>query len=542
MVLSKNCKRMKSREKILDVAIIGAGHNGLACAAYLARTGLSVALFERRPIVGGTAVTEEFHPGFRNSTASYTVSLLHPQVIRDLHLAEHGLRIVERPLLNYVVEGPGRGLRIGPTGADTRRVLAARSPRDAERYDAWQTQLSAGITLLKDLLTTTPPTDLSRFGDLWSALSVGRRFRQLPIESQRAVHELFTRSAGDVLDGWFEDEGLKAAYGFDAVVGNYASPYTPGSAYVLLHHAFGEVNGKSGIWGHAIGGMGAITQAMAREAASHGARMQTGSAVARVLVEKGRAAGIVLEDGREVRARRVVANVNPRTLYLQMLEPADVDADVRLRMQRYRAGSASFRMNVALSELPQFDGSGIQGSDIHRSGILISPTLGYMDRAHTDARTTGMSREPVVEMLIPSTLDDSLAPPGMHVASLFCQHFAPQLPDGRSWESERQLAADLIIDTVTRHAPNFRRSIVGILALSPFDLEQRFGLPSGDIFHGALGLDQLWAARPLLGYGDYRTCVPGLYLCGAGAHPGGGVTGLPGRNCAVVMLRNRGKH
>ncbi|MET0280120.1 MAG: NAD(P)/FAD-dependent oxidoreductase [Steroidobacteraceae bacterium] len=530
---------MTAKEKILDVAIIGAGHNGLACAAYLARAGLSVQLFERRGIYGGTAVTEEFHPGFRNSTASYTVSLLHPTVIRDLRLHEHGLRVVERPLLNYVVEAPGKGLRIGPTGADTRRELATRSPRDAARYDTYHAQLQTGVTLLQDLLLTTPPTDLRRFGDLWSALSLGRAFRALPLESQRAVHELFTRSAGDLLDGWFEDAGLKAAYGFDAVVGNYASPYTPGSAYVLLHHCFGEVNGKPGIWGHAIGGMGAITQALAREATTHGARIETDAPVRRVIVDGGRARGIELMDGRVVRARRVAANVNPRMLYLQMLEAGDVPEEVRLRMQRYRAGSATFRMNVALSELPQFDGSGPAGSDLHRSGILIAPTLAYMDRAHADARLTGMSRAPVVEMLIPSTLDDSLAPPGMHVASLFCQHFAPELPEGRSWEAARQQAVDLVIDTVTRYAPNFRRSIVGILALSPFDLEQRFGLPAGDIFHGALGLDQLWAARPLLGYGDYRTCVPGLYLCGAGAHPGGGVTGLPGRNCASVMLRER---
>lgn len=532
---------MNKKEKNLDVAIIGAGHNGLTCAAYLARAGLRVALFERRGIYGGTAVTEEFHPGFRNSTASYTVSLLHPAVIRDLNLHAHGLRIVERPLLNYLVESPGQGLRIGPTSADTLRQLAARSPRDAERHGAWQAQLETAVALLKNLLTRTPPTNLKRFGDLWSALSFGRAFRALPIESQRVVHELFTRSAGDVLDGWFEDPGIKAAYGFDSIVGNYASPYTPGSAYVLLHHAFGEVNGKRGIWGHAIGGMGAITRAMAREAEAHGARIETDAAVKRVLVENGRAAGIELDNGRVVRARYVAANVNPRMLYLQMLEADQVPDEIRHRMQRWRAGSASFRMNVALSELPSFDVSGRTGSDIHRSGILIAPTLQYMDRAHLDARTTGMSREPVIEMLIPSTLDDSLAPEGQHVASLFCQHFAPTLPDGRRWEDNRQLAADLIIDTVTRHAPNFRSSIIGMLSLSPFDLEQRFGLPSGDIFHGALGLDQLWAARPLLGFGDYHTCIAGLYLCGSGAHPGGGVTGLPGRNCAAVMLHDSGR-
>jgi phytoene dehydrogenase-like protein len=258
-------------------------------------------------------------------------------------------------------------------------------------------------------------------------------------------------------------------------------------------------------------------------------------------VEDGRATGLELDSGRVVRARRIAANVNPRMLYLQLLDAGDVPPEIRARMQRYRAGSASFRMNVALSELPCLDASGPAGSDIHRSGILIGPTLQYMDRAHLDARATGMSREPVIEMLIPSTVDDSLAPRGQHVASLFCQHFAPVLPEGRRWEDERQTAADLIIDTVTQYAPNFRRSIIGVLALSPHDLEQRFGLPSGDIFHGALGLDQLWAARPLLGLGDYRTCIAGLYLCGSGAHPGGGVTGLPGRNCASVLLHDCGR-
>jgi phytoene dehydrogenase-like protein len=394
------------------------------------------------------------------------------------------------------------------------------------------------VTLLKDLLLRTPPTDLRRYGDLWSLLSTGRRFRALSLEAQRSVHEVFTRSAGDYLDGWFESDGIKAAYGFDSIVGNYASPYTPGSAYVLLHHAFGEVNGKPGIWGHAIGGMGAITQAIAREAQAHGAHIELQSPVRRVIVEAGRACGIELEDGRIVRAGRIAANVNPRFLYLQLLAAEEVPEGIRDRMQRYRCGSASFRMNVALSELPRLDDSGAGGSDIHRSGILFSPSLAYMDRAHADARLTGMSREPVVEMLIPSTVDDTLAPPGTHVASLFCQHFAPTLPDGRSWHAARDEAAALILDTVNRHAPNFRASVLGHSALSPLDLEEKFGLPSGDIFHGALGLDQLWAARPLLGQADYRSGVAGLYLCGSGAHPGGGVSGVPGHNCAREMLRD----
>jgi len=285
-----------------DVAIIGAGHNGLTCAAYLAAAGLSVTLYERRGIAGGAAVTEEFHPGFRNSTASYTVSLLHPRIQKDLRLAEHGLTILERPLQNWLVEAPGRGFALGPTSADTARSLEARGTGDAARLGAYHAHVGQAVELLRTLLLKTPPTDLRRWRDVGAALGIGHAFRSLPLTAQRAVHELFTRSAGDLLDGWFDDPALKAAYGFDSIVGSYASPYTPGSAYVLLHHAFGEVNGKAGVWGHARGGMGAITQAMAAEVQRRGSRIELDCAVRRVIVEDGRARGLELEDGRQVRA------------------------------------------------------------------------------------------------------------------------------------------------------------------------------------------------------------------------------------------------
>ena len=359
------------------------------------------------------------------------------------------------------------------------------------------------------------------------------------------LYELFTRSAGELLDHWFESDALKAMFGFDSMTGNYGSPYTPGSAYVLLHHAFGEVNGQRGTWGHAMGGMGAITQAMARAACAHGARIETGAGVTRVRVRNGRAVGIELEGGRQIRARIVAANVNPKLLYLRLLEREHLPAEVVDSMQRYRCGSASFRMNVALSELPRFTAApaaGVSsGSDplaYLGSGIYIAPSLAYMDRAFATARLNGYSAAPVIELMVPSTVDDSLAPAGAHVASLFCQHFAPELPGGRHWNEARDEAARLIIDTVDQYAPNFRRSVIASSALTPTDLEQRFGLIGGDIFHGALGLDQMWAARPLLGYGDYRTPVRGLYLCGSGAHPGGGVTGLPGHNAARRILQD----
>ena len=369
---------------------------------------------------------------------------------------------------------------------------------------------------------------------------MGNRLRRLSTENLRALYDLFTKSAADYLDGWFEGELVKALHGFDAIVGNYASPYTPGTAYVLLHHAFGEVNGKKRVWGHAIGGMGAITQAMARAAAAHGVEIETDVPVREVLIEQGRACGVALEDGRSIRAAAVAANVNPKLLYTAMVPGGALDADFLRRMRRWRCGSGTFRMNVALSQLPSFTAlPGSAPADHHTAGIILAPSLGYMDRAYGDARRHGWSREPIIELVIPSTLDDTLAPPGAHVASLFCQHVAPDLPDGGSWTEHRDQVADLMIDTVERYAPGFKGSVIGRQALSPLDLEQVFGLTGGDIFHGALSLDQLFWARPALGYADYRGPLKGLYHCGSGAHPGGGVTGAPGHNAARAILADR---
>ncbi len=526
-----------------DAVIIGAGHNGLACAAYLAMAGLRVKVVERRAVVGGAAVTEEFHPGFRNSVAAYTVSLLNPKVIRDLRLHEHGLRIVERRVQNFLPSPDGQYLLVAE--GRTHAEMAKFSARDAERYDAFNRAVDVAADVLRDLILRPPPnlTDglsLRGVGELLRAGALGNRMRRLPTESIRTVYDLFTKSAAEFLDGWFEGDLIKALYGFDAVVGNYASPYTPGTAYVLLHHAFGEVNGKKRVWGHAIGGMGAITQAMARAAASHGVEIETDAPVREVAVEKEGVRGVVLQDGRIIRSRVVAAGVNPKLLYTRMLPAEALDADFRTRMEHWRCGSGTFRMNVALSRLPSFAAlPGREPADHHTAGIIIGPSLGYMDRAHQDARRHGWSREPIVEMLIPSTLDDSLAPPGAHVASLFCQHVAPELPDGSSWDQHRDTVADLMIDTVDRYAPGFKASVLARQALTPLDLERTFGLLGGDIFHGALSLDQLFWARPMLGYADYRGPLAGLYHCGAGAHPGGGVTGAPGHNAARAILADR---
>ncbi|MFO1397905.1 MAG: NAD(P)/FAD-dependent oxidoreductase [Burkholderiales bacterium] len=537
---------MTSSARRFDAVVVGGGHNGLTCAAYLAAAGLSVCVVERRGIVGGAAVTEEFHPGFRNSTASYTVSLLDPQVIRDLDLARHGLVVRERPFSNFLPLPGGDYLEVGGGLAATQAEVARFSRADADALPAYYAMLDGVAAQLKRVLHVTPPNvgsgarqDVAMLVDL---VKTAKGFRALTLPERRDLLDLFTKSAGEVLDRWFESAPIKAAFGFDAVVGNFASPYTPGSAYVLLHHVFGEVNGKPGQWGHAVGGMGAITQAMAAECVARGVTIRLRAPVARVVVKAGRAAGVELADGEVIEARRVIANVNPKLLCESLVAPEHLPEDFRARIAGYRCGSGTFRMNVALSALPSF--ASLPGSEAqphHSSGIIMAPSMAYMERAYFDARVSGWSRKPIVEMLIPSTVDDSLAPPGMHVASLFCQHVHPDLPSvapGRTWDDAREEVAELMMATIEGFAPGFRRSVLGYRALSPLDLEREFGLVGGDIFHGALGLDQLFSARPVMGSADYRLPLRGLYLCGSGAHPGGGVTGIPGRNAAREIVKD----
>ena len=521
-----------------DAILIGGGHNGLVCAAYLAKAGFKVIVLERRDVVGGAAVTEEFHPGFRNSVAAYTVSLLQPKVIADLDLARHGLRIAQRRLNNFLPLPDDRYLVTG--AGRTSAEIAKFSRRDAERLPEYERRLDAIADELR-ALALQPPPNLTEGGwlkalpELLRAGKLGKRVKALDATLRTDLLDLFAISAAEYLERFFESDPIKAVLGFDGVVGNYASPYTPGSAYVLLHHVFGEVNGVKGAWGHAIGGMGAISQAMAKSAAAAGVDIRVGSGVREVIVERGRAVGVVTDKGESLRARCVVANVNPKLLYERLLDPAAVPAPTRERMANWRCGSGTFRMNVALSELPRFRALPEPGDHL-TAGIILAPSLDYMDRAYLDARAQGWSKEPIVEILIPSTLDDSLAPPGQHVASLFCQHVAPVLPDGRSWDDHREDVADLMVETVDRWAPGFKASVLGRQIKSPLDLERDFGLLGGDIFHGALSLNQLFSARPMLGQADYRGAIPGLYLCGAGTHPGGGVTGAPGHNAARRII------
>ena len=530
-------------KRMCDVIVVGGGHNGLVAAAYLAGAGLKVTVLERRATVGGAAATEEFHPGFRNSVAAYAVSLLHPTIIKDLGLAQQGLRIVERPLSNFLPLPDGRYLKASL--GRTKTEIAKFSAGDAERLDAYEARLGRMADVLRAIALETPPNVATgrslttALCELFDAARVANRLRPLGLEGQRDLVEIFTRSAGDFLEQWFESDPIKAIFGFDGIVGTYASPYAPGTAYVLLHHCFGETNGSKGVWGHALGGMGAISQAMVGACAARGVDIRTRSAVEEILIANGRAAGVVTDKGEKIEARAVVSNLHPKLTFEKLIDPATLPADFRARIASWRSASGVFRMNLALGELPSFSClPGRTAAEHHGTGIVIAPSLAYMERAFMDARRSGWSAAPIVEMLIPSVLDDALAPPGRHVASLFCQHVAPRLPDGRSWDEARETVADLMIAAVDAYAPGFKTSVIARKILSPLDLERDFGLVGGDIFHGCLSLDQLYSARPVLGHADYRSPVQGLYMCGASTHPGGGVSGTPGRNAAREILKD----
>ncbi len=518
-----------------DVLILGGGHNGLVCACYLAAAGLRVRILERRQLVGGAAVTEEFHPGFRNSTASYTVGLLDRTVVRDLKLHEHGLRIVPRPMANFLPLSGRESLSIHNDDTNTAKEFARFSPRDAEALPRFRAMIrEVGDVVLRQM-RRTPPNVGGGLRDWVNALLAAKDAKRLSMRRRRDLADLFLMPIADFLQGWFDSPHIQAAFAFDAVVGNHASLYAPGTAYGLLHHALADVAGKKGVWGHAVGGMGAITQAMLAQARHSGVAVETGTEVKEVIVEAGHARGAILADGSVRRARVIAANLAPKHLYLDLIDSEVLDADFRSRIDRTRTESAVLRINVALSELPQFKcnpGAGIQ--DHHRAGVIIGPTLEYMENAYLDARRGAWSRQPVIELLIPSTMDDTLAPPEKHVASLFCQHF----PRNRDWEQCGEEAADTVFATVDRVAPEFSRSVIARQVLTPADLERRFRLPGGDIFHGAHTLNQLWSNRPVMGYAAYRGPIAGLYHCGAGAHPGGGVSGIPGRNAAREILRD----
>ncbi|UCG75679.1 MAG: NAD(P)/FAD-dependent oxidoreductase [Gemmatimonadota bacterium] len=520
-----------------DAVIVGGGHNGLVNAAYLARAGLNVLVLERRHVLGGAAVTEEVFPGFRYCVCSYVVSLLRPEIIRDLDLARHGLEIL--PLESTFTPLPDGDHLVRWADHDrTRQEIHRHSHRDAEAYDEFGRLMVQLAMAVKPVLEMAPPDPASwRPRNLASMARLAGHFRGLGAEKLAALVKLMTMSSADFLDEWFETEALKATMSASGIIGTFLGPRSPGTAYVLLHHYMGEIDGAFRAWGFARGGTGAVSEAIASAARGFGARVRTEAPVERILTRGGRAVGVLLASGEEIEAPIVVSGVDPKRTFLDLLEPEDLPRDFVDAIRRFRIRGSSGKVNLALAGAPSF--TALPGDGAHlRGAISISPTVEYLERAYDDAKYGAFSKRPYMDIVLPSMIDPGMAPPGRHVMSIFVQ-YAPYELDGGWNDARREAFGDAVIDTLCEYAPDLSDLILHRQVLTPADMEETFGLTGGNIFHGELSLHQLFFLRPAPGWADYRTPIANLYLCGSGAHPGGGVCGAPGRLAAARILRDR---
>jgi phytoene dehydrogenase-like protein len=519
-----------------DAIVIGGGHNGLVNAAYLARAGRKVLVLERRHVLGGAAVTEEVFPGFKFSVASYVVSLLRPEIIRELDLPRHGLEIL--PLDGTFTPMPG-GDYLWRTNdhARTRREIARHSRLDAEAYDEYGRAMIEMGRFVKPIMGMTPPdpTSLNPKG-LVDLLFLGRRFQRLPAEDKYNQVQLMTMSAVDFLDRWFETDVLKATMSASGIIGTFLGVRSPGTAYVLLHHYMGEIDGAFRSWGLARGGTGAISDSIADAAREAGAEIRTEAPVEKIVIKGGRAGGVVLRSGEEIQADVVSSSLDPRLTFFGLVGEGHLPDDFVEDIRRYKFRGSSGKVNLALDALPDF--TSMPGAGAHlRGAVSISPSVEYMERAYDDAKYGRFSRRPYIDMVIPSLTDPSVAPPGKHVMSCFVQYAPYHLKEG-TWDGRREEFGDTVIDTIAEHAPNIRDIVLHRQVLTPLDIEREFGLTEGNIFQGELTLEQLFFLRPAPGWAQYRTPVRGLYMCGSATHPGGGIMGASGRNGAVKILRD----
>jgi phytoene dehydrogenase-like protein len=525
-----------------DAIIIGAGHNGLVTAGYLAAAGRRVVVLEGREIIGGACVTEEIFPGFKFSTTSYLCSLLQQKVIRDLQLEKFGLTIYPKDPAFFSPFPDGRYLIMSSDEGATCAEIAKFSPRDAQRFPEYEIYIDRLARFVEPLLLETPPDITGRgFGDWQKFASLGRRVMKMPAEEMVGHLHVLTQSVKDFLDPWFESEAVKVALATDGVIGTKGGPLTPGTAYVLLHHVMGGVGGKRGLWGFVKGGMGGVTQAMAASACSRGVEIRTGARVARILTKNGRATGVALTGGDEIRARVVASNADPKVTFLKLLDERELPADFHAAIRNFKSEGVSMKINLALDALPDF--KCLPGSTLaphHKTTIHICPTMEYIERAFDDSKYGRPSARPMLEITIPSTYDSTLAPAGKHVSNIFLQYtpytLAPEVAP--SWHALKESYADRVMDLIEEYAPGFKSTVLHRQVLSPLDLEETYGLTGGNIFHGEMSADQLFFLRPAPGWAKYRTPIRGLYLCGSGAHPGGGVMGAPGHNAAREIVKD----
>jgi len=518
--------------------IIGGGHNGLVTAAYLAGAGRRVLVLESRELVGGCAVTEEIWPGYKVSTASYLVSLMQEKVIRDLDLPRFGYKVDPKDPAFFSPFPDGRYMFMWQDRVKTCWEISKFSQKDAETYPKYEAYLERLAVVAESLLLTTPPNfPPAGVGDFIDYVKLLGHLRGLTRQEIVGLVKIFTQSAADFLDEWFESEQLKVTLATDGVIGANGGPRSPGTAYILLHHCMGGVNGHRGLWGFVRGGMGTVSNAIADSARARGAEIRTNAPVAKILVRDGRARGVVLEGGEEIQGEIIVSNLDPRRTFLKLLDPADVEPEYLAGIRKFRSEGTSLKMNLALRGLPEFKALPGTPGPQHGATMHICPSVEYVERAWDDAKYGRPSRSPLIEMTIPTMYDPSLAPAGHHIMGIFLQ-YAPYTLKDTTWDDEREPYTERILDVIEEYCPNIRQVVVDHQTLSPLDLERRFGITGGNIFHGEMSLDQMFVLRPLAGWAKYRTPVRNLYLCGSGAHPGGGVMGAPGHNCAREILKD----
>ena len=521
-----------------DAIIVGGGHNGLVTAAYLGRAGRKALVLERRELVGGCAVTEELWPGFKVSSASYLTSLLQERVIRDLELERFGYQVDAKDPAFFSPFPDGRCFFMWQDGRKTLEEIAKFSKRDAEAYPAFEAQLERLAQVVEGLLLTTPPNFPPRgLADLIEYVKLAGRLRKMAPADMVALVKIFTQSAAELLDEWFESPELKVTLATDGVIGANGGPRSPGTAYILMHHVMGSVAGHRGLWGFVRGGMGAVSEAIAESARSRGAVIRTNAAVEKIVVRDGRARGVVLAGGEEIEGGVVASNLDPRVTFLRLLEERDLPPEFVTAMRRFRSEGTSCKINLALSGLPEFTAMPGAPGPHHRATMHICPSIEYIERAWDDAKYGRPSERPMLELTIPTMYDPSLAPAGKHIMGIFLQYAPYTLREG-TWDEQREPFYERVIEVMEEYVPNIRRIVMEKQVLTPLDLERRFGITGGNIFHGEMSLDQMFVMRPVAGWARYRTPVPGLYLCGSGAHPGGGVMGAPGYNAAREMLRD----
>jgi phytoene dehydrogenase-like protein len=525
-----------------DVVFIGAGHNALVCAAYLARAGKRVCVLERRELIGGACVSEELWPGYKVSTAAYVNSLLRPEIIKELELHKFGFELLPRSPSSFSPFPDGRSLMMGPDKEMTHREVSKFSRKDADALPRYEAMLERCADLIEPTLMQTPPSPWNmRPADMVHLGKMAWKFKKMGPEGAAAI-EILTGAARPILDRWFESENLKVTLATDAVIGAMAAPSMPGTAYVLFHHVMGECNGVRGVWGYVRGGMGGISNAIAGAAKSKGAEIRVNAEVAKVLVKDGRAVGVVLQDGTEIRANKVASGADANVTFLKLCDEKDLPADFVAGVKGLDYSSASLKINVALSELPNFTSvPGAQAGPQHRGTIHISPDMDYIERAYDDAKYGKPAENPILECTIPSVIDQTVAPAGQHLMSMFIQYFPYDIKGAdtpEAYNAAKEKFADRCFDILNEYAPNFRNSVIDRQVLSPRDIEARFGLTGGNIMQGTMSLSSLAFMRPLPGWAQYRTPIKNLYLCGAATHPGGGVMGACGYNAAREMLKD----